>query len=366
MRERRPWRAAMPRGLLGMVALVAAVEGFVACRTDWVDPGGLEWRFGDRAAWKKAPGAAVICVGGSQMRFGLAPQELEARLGRPVRSLALTAAPPTVAYLLLRHAIAAGARPEALLIDFSPFLLVRGPRHVAARLPEVAGLGDCLDLGRGTRDPELFASVALARLLPSLGNREGLRSRLRRAVGLAADAPAEREQGNPEARKAKWRPGGDARIHEVVYPDPWRCPGVNVDYVRRTLDLAAARGIAVYWLIPPCAADVLAERERRGLEGQYTRFARAILAGRPGVTVIDGRRLDYGDEAYHDPVHLNRRGASAFTAEVAAVLRDHPPAARAGPRWLELPPRAGGPVAVARRDEAPMVSIPSGDRRATR
>ena len=343
-------RSALPRGLLGMLALVAAIEGFVAARTDWVDPGSLEWRFGDRAAWKKAPGAAVLCVGGSQMRFGLAPQELEGRLGRPVRSLALTAAPPTVVYVLLRHAIRAGSRPDALLIDFSPFLLVRGPRHVAARLPEVVGLRDCIDLGRGARDPELFASVAIAQLLPSLGNREGLRAQLRGIVRPGRPAQLVEERDDPATRKAKWLPGGDAHIGEVVYPDPWRCPDVNVAYVRRTLDLAAAHGIAVYWLIPPCAADVRAERERRGLEAQYTRFARAILARHPGVTVFDGRPLDYDDDSYHDPVHLNRRGASAFTAEVAKALEGHPPGRDAGGlRWVRLPERSVGAVVADRR-----------------
>jgi len=346
------WRAAMPRGLLGMLALIAAVEGFVAYRSDWVDPGSLEWRFGDRAAWKKAPGAAVLCLGGSQMRFGLVPQELEDRLGRPVRNLALTAAPPTVAYVLLRHAIRAGARPEVLLVDFSPFLLVRGPRHVAARLPEVVGLGDCLDLGRSARDPELFAAVALARLVPSLGNRAGLRSRLRRFVGLGAEDGAEagHPAGDQAARKARWRPGGDARIQEVVYPDPWRCPDVNVGYVGRTLDLAAAHGIAVYWLIPPYAAEILAERERRGLEDQYTRFARGFQSRHRDLTVIDGRFLGYDDDHFHDPVHLNRRGATAFTAAVATVLGDRRASSGSGPRWLELPPGGGGAVSFARRD----------------
>ena len=325
-----------------MVALVAVIELIAAGRNDLADPGSLEWRFGDRAAWRKAPEAAVLCLGGSQMRFGLAPAELESRLARPVRSLALTAAPPPVSYFLLRHALRAGARPEALLVDFSPYLLVRGPRTVAGRLPEVASLRDGLDLGLTARDPDLLAELFLAHLLPSTASRR----RLRTALGRGDPAPDHDAPADPVARKARWLPGGDARIGEVVYPEAWDCPAVSLAYVRRLLDLADGRRLPVYWLMTPSDPEILAERERRGLEARYTRFARGLQAEYPGLTILDGRALDYAEDRFTDPVHLNRAGASAFTAEVASALASPP-----GPRWVDLAARPA--TAMALRPSAP-------------
>ncbi len=339
----RPPSRPRPRGFLGMVALVLLIEGIVGGRDDLLDHGSLEWRFGDRAARRKTAGASVLCLGGSQLRFGVAATELESRLQRPVRNLALTGSPPPVSYFLLRHALNSGARPDTLLVDFSPFLLVREPRAVAGRLPEVTTLRDVLDLAWTTHDSGLGAELLMAHVFPSSASRRRLRT------CWDDPGPGRPTAYDAAARRARWSPGGDARIGEVVYPGRWICPESSLDYVHRLLRLAQRRGIAVVWIMTPSDPAILAERERRGLEDAYDRFAVALQADHPELRILDGRRLAYPESLFTDPVHLNRLGATAFTGEIASALT-----ARPIEPWVRLGARpatavASGPALPSRR-----------------
>jgi hypothetical protein len=145
-------------------------------------------------------------------------------------------------------------------------------------------------------------------------------------------------------------PGGDGLLARLLYREPLPGRSAHAAYLAKFLALASARDIPVYWLMPPFDPEVLAERERRGLEASYTRFALAVQARFPNVVVLDGRRLGYDASSFDDAVHLNPRGASAFTAEVASALAPEPP--RRGPRWIELGHRATTSLADFAFDEA--------------
>ena len=65
-------------------------------------------------------------------------------------------------------------------------------------------------------------------------------------------------------------------------------------------------------------------------------FVWGVAARHRNITVIDGVDAGYGNDLFNDAVHLNRRGAAAYTeavgAAVAAALANP-----AGPRRAVLP-----------------------------
>ena len=71
-----------PSGLLGMLALVMAVEaGIAARRPDLVSPWVEGWRVAAQAAETKAPGSDVLCFGDSLIKYGVLPKVIEAGPG---------------------------------------------------------------------------------------------------------------------------------------------------------------------------------------------------------------------------------------------------------------------------------------------
>src|SRR5262249_15473522 len=130
-----------------------------------------------------------------------------------------------------------------------------------------------------------------------------------------------------------------------VFPD-WDCDPANVSYLRRFLALASARGIRVYWLLPPYMPGLQSECEARGIAGATERSVRAWPAGSPNVPVLAGRRSGYDPATFLDPAHLGRDGAARFSADVAEVLRRAQHGTGAVPRWVRLPPYRAGSVGV--------------------
>src|SRR5262249_44154060 len=100
----------------------------------------------------------------------------------------------------------------------------------------------------------------------------------------------------------------------------WFAYRANTVYVRKVLDLAAARGVPVFWLLPPTSPAHLARSERNGVDAGYAAFVRETQARYTNVVVIDGRRAGYRREVFSDLTHLDRRGASAFSEAVASLI----------------------------------------------
>ena len=70
----------LPAGLLGMVALVAAGEWYVAQHEDHLT--GMStyaWRSSERAARGEARGHRILCLGTSLTKFGVLPRVLASR-----------------------------------------------------------------------------------------------------------------------------------------------------------------------------------------------------------------------------------------------------------------------------------------------
>ena len=123
----------------------------------------------------------------------------------------------------------------------------------------------------------------------------------------------------------------------------WNCRPENAGYVRKFLALASSRGIRVYWVIPPVSPTAQERRFQNGQEAAYSRFVASIQAEYPGLTVIDGRRLDLDTSSFFDPVHLNGRGAATLSGEVAKVLGATTPGGGEAPSLVRL-----GPVEIRR------------------
>ena len=148
-------RPRVPAGMLGMIALMVLVELGLG-RTHRFDSDLSEsWRIKASAARREALRSDVLCFGDSLVEFGLVPQVFEERLGGKAYNLALHAGAPSASYFLLKHALEGGARPKAVVVDFMPHQVTLNPGHEMIRRrawPELATLGDAVDLWRTNRD----------------------------------------------------------------------------------------------------------------------------------------------------------------------------------------------------------------------
>jgi hypothetical protein len=346
----------VPRGLLGMAALVVLVESFINRHDrDFRSAMQWDWRLTGQAARGEAARCGILCFGDSMVKEGVAPRVLEERLGRPAYNLALGAGMTPAAYFLLRRALAAGARPAAIVLDCEPHLLALGYRSNDDQWPELIDARECLDQAWAARDAGFFARVMLARLFASIRDREQVRAHVRSA--FRGEASVWRSHSPGFWRN--WRINRGAQImpvntafrgllgaqHWMWFPNPWVPDPLAERFLHRFLGLAAASRIPVLWLLPPMAPAGQALREQIGLDASYTRFVERIQADFPNVRVIDGRRSGYGPEEFNDPFHLNRDGALSFSVAVAEVLARATTGAASCPRWVDLPhdrPRATG------------------------
>ncbi|HWE37493.1 MAG TPA: hypothetical protein VG406_13065 [Isosphaeraceae bacterium] len=346
-----PARRRWPGGLLAMLALVAVIEsaiarGELACTSPWAQ----DWRQTGRAARGESPGRAILCFGDSLAKFGVHPPTFEARLGHRAYGLALGAGTAPASYYLLRRALGAGARPEAVLVDYEPHILADDPRASSRLWPELLTPGEAVDLAVTTRDASLLAWTLVAGLLPSARDRFEIREALGDALrgepsprGLLVLAHWRNWQknlgGQLMAPNSKYHGEPDSLVgaNRILYPKSWEWNAVNVRYVRRFLALAARRGVPVFWLIPPAAPELQRRRERSGADAAFEAFVRAIAADFPGVTVLDARRSGYVASRFIDPIHLDRDGALAFSDDLADAVGRRLAEHGNGPRWEALP-----------------------------
>jgi hypothetical protein len=353
--DRAPW------GLLGMLALMALAERFVVWHDlDFASPLQWDWRLTSRAARHEATAGAILCFGDSLIKGGVQPRILEDRLGLRVYNLAVSAGMAPADYFLLRRALGAGARPAAVLLEAEPHLLSLGPRFLVDQWPELLGVGEALDLAWTERDADLGTRILLGKLLPSVRGRAQIRGAV---LATVRGRPGSNRYETPHFWR-NWRVNAGAQVLPVLpdfrgavepwhgewFPPDWRCDRGAAAYLRRFLALAAARGIRVFWILPPVCPEAQALRDRNGLDAEHTRLVHLFQGRFPGVVVIDGRRLGYGPSAFTDPFHLNRRGSAAFSAEVADVLRHALAGPPAGATWVGLPPRRMRAIATPLED----------------
>jgi len=349
--ERRGARAGrFPMGLLGMAAWVVAVESFVASRpARFTETSTYSWTLSAAAARSEAASAEVLCFGDSLVKHGLLPEVLRDRLGGPVYNLSVCAAPAPAHYYLLEHAIDAGARPRAIVVDFMPGLLAGTPRDAERSWCELLDVGEVAELARIARDGRFLAAATLDRLLPTVRSRWEIRADIVAAFGgeaaplLATNRTHRRNWGVHLG--AQFTPDNPAfrdepteADHRRLLSDHFWCHRINRTYIDRFLDLATSTGVRVYWLLPPASPAVTARRVAAGADAKHTAFVREMVARHPGVVVLDARRSGYDGSKFVDPIHLTGRGALALSAVVAEAIGSSPSVA-----WVDLPPYRDAP-----------------------
>ena len=347
-------RFAWPTGLLGMLVIVAAVEPIVArhaCR--WAHTIVLDWRATGRSVGREAPGCDVLCFGSSMSKFGVLPKVIKARTGRRAYNFALLNGPPPASYFLLKRAIDRGARPSAVVVDFDHHRLKADPRSPLYNYPwaELLRPAESYDLARATDDAGLFGSLMVQSAVPSVRRRHEIRTAvLVRANGYAGaldDLGGAFNSTKPAFDRNRVvncgavvnkpsNPGQNSPPIGFERPEAWTCHPVNARYVERFFKLCEARGIAVYWLVPPVSPRQQETRDRTHAEVRYLNVVRALAARYPNVTVVDGRSAGFPASAYIDHVHLDRAGAVALSDALAKVFA-RGPGVVAAPRWIDLP-----------------------------
>jgi hypothetical protein len=145
------------------------------------------------------------------LKFGIAPRVVERRLGRTVYNFALLDGKPALTYILFRRAIERGARPTAVLLDYSPESLNQPAWHLLTN-PHwnalLASPREAWDLAWIYHDRAFFGQLVLARVLPSFRCRGRLRSAVLSALqGPAGPAP---EDDRPMRRNARVNRGASS------------------------------------------------------------------------------------------------------------------------------------------------------------
>jgi hypothetical protein len=342
-----------PSGLLGMLVLIVAVEAIITGRrADLVSALLEDWRVAALAAETKSKGRDVLCFGDSLVKYGVLPKVIEARSGLRAYNLATSGGTAPSAYFLLRRALDSGARPKAVVVDFNALMLPRDDPPNLLNYPELGSVRDCLDLGFTSGDPGFAGALALSKLLPSycwrfeirrsvLASLDGRSVSQRESLRFFRDFWANEAGAHPSPSGRKRHPQEDTMI-DGVSPATWAFEPTDRAYIDRFLALAEARGIAVYWLMPPMAPEVHVRRGHRGTDALYDRFARSIAAKYPNAVIVDARNSGYDDSVHIDHLHLDRRGASVLSDDLAAVLVDRPVARAPGElAWVALPALAG-------------------------
>jgi hypothetical protein len=339
MDVRRP-----PLGLLGMLAIVAAVESFVgASRIAFTESSALAWPLAREAAGREATAARLLCFGDSLAKHGLLPEVLEERLGGPAYNLALPASTAPAHYFLLRRALQAGAVPEVVIVDFMPGLLAGTPPLGLPFWSGLVGPRDVADLAWSWPGRDFVSELVVRCVLPSFQSRWAIRE----SMAAAVEGKQARTVENNRMLRRNWRIHLGAQFtqdnpawsgipteaeHERHHSTRFWCHPVNRHYIHKFFDLAESRGIRVYWLLPPASPEIQRRRVESGADEKYTRFVREVAATHPGVTVLDARGSGFDHTRFVDPIHLTGKGALALSADVAGAIADD------GPRWVALPP----------------------------
>ncbi|WP_422931482.1 hypothetical protein [Singulisphaera sp. PoT] len=341
----RRWKP--PWGLIGMLPLILAAELTVARHEPKLfdDPLILSWRLGADSSVREAKQAKILCMGDSLVHLGVLPRLLQSRVGKSAYNLASPGSPASASYFLLRKALEAGARPEALVVDFHSNVLSKPPRTTLHFWPELLSFRETLELGWHARDPRLFLATTLAIALPSVRRRNGLREGL--LASLRDEPPPSRELMAANRRNALINLGASPHAKrtpntdDITRSEPnkgWQPHGVNVLYVRKFLELASSRKIPVYWLLPPLSPACQGRLERRGVDERLMQFVLSIQRKYDNVVVVDGRHAGYPTDVFVDANHLDKQGAAELTTTLASIMDRGLVPSGAGRGVVPLPP----------------------------
>jgi hypothetical protein len=351
----------IPAGLLGMIVLILALETFLA--RNEIKFSRLEahdWKTSLQWAKSSSQFGGILCLGDSQVKFGLLPLVLESKVGQPVECLAVLGGQAPSTYILLKKALEAGARPSALVVDWEAHLLKDGPEHNDRMWPELVDVGDNLELSWLTKDAGGFLARLLAGALPSIRERSEIRDNIKAA--LNGQTPEMPEWIERSWRNKVMNRGATALAKDHIgrtdnldrwgnkVGTPWSANPVNSTYAKKFLKLAEAYKIPVFLTIMPVSPGMQQKYEQNGIDKPYTEWVKKLEHRFPNLTVIDLRHSNYDASVFYDPLHLDRDGAVSASLALGGFLRDHLDGQPAPQRWVQMPPYRPSTADVAFED----------------
>ncbi len=346
-----------PWGLVGMIALVLIVEGSIDARAlDLFDVDEWAFRWTDRAVSGEAKRAEILCFGDSLVKLSVIPSVVRERTGKRVYNLALSGSQATTSYFLLKRALEAGSRPEAVVVDFTPPLLRVGPRHILTRWGALLDPLETAQLAWWAKDADFFAEVALGHALPSLRGKTTIRGNVKDALAGRSSANTiwnnmgirnwdknEGAQLMVGSAAAKNLPDAEVqRLREGYYPE-WSCDPANAEGIDHFLALASRNNIRVFWLLVPVIPALQDKMSQSGIDARHEEFLRSWQAKYPDLVILDARRKVAEVDAFWDPQHLSIVGASAFSKTLGDVLR-RSSTGKLDQNWVSLPDVKIGPL----------------------
>jgi hypothetical protein len=340
--------ASWPAGLLGAICLVIVAEWCVRAReaTEFSTVWAAGWRDSRERANTTAD-CQILCMGDSLVKFSVFPRVLEESLGLRAINLANCVGQPPTDYYLLKRALAAGAKPRIIIVDFTEHLLCDGPMRNIRHWPELLEPHESLMLALESRNLVLLARLMLAHVFPSVKDRDEIRASV--IASFAGKRTPDCEMLSPFRQLWDQNLGAQpvphvppkaelAAWYELVYPKRWWCHPVNRKYIDRFLDLAEHHAIQVYWLLSPYRGPFQALCERKGVDGQFERLVRHFVSTHPNLTVLDGRKADYPDALYAgDPIHLGKDASTVFSQDIAQQIASEHGRESMADRWVKLP-----------------------------
>lgn len=327
-----------------MIVLVGLVEAGIT-RLPVSGPIAWSWRSSAEMIATEAAHRDVLCFGDSMMKCGIAAELFERRLGWTSYNFAVVRSQPRASEALLRRALARGAKPAAILVDFFPGLLADPPGLNAGEWAEILAPSEIIGLAIAARDPWLPPRAFASWILPSHTARADLRQYAVAMLGMSAttfETRLSRERRERVAQRGTALQPTEGGCNEILPPQGrgrprgigWRCRPEHEQSIRRFLALASASGAKVYWLLPPLSPASQARRDQNGLERAARAFVKRFQAEYPALIVLDGSTLKLDNSAFRDSNHVNARGALILTAAVADELER---AAKATPTtWVAL------------------------------
>ncbi len=326
--------AKAPWGLVGMIGMLVLMEGAVTRnKIDFLDAADWDCRRSMKAA-KEARDYDVLCFGDSMVKCGLLAKGVEERSGLKVLNLGVSGSHAASSYALLRRALDLGAKPEAVIVSFHPALLRQNPRQILCLWPNLLSFAEAAWVAQAGHDPAFFGAVAVGKILPSYQCRNGIRANLlgrvsgehdnRRYLYFLYQRNAGRNGGShllPTVPKLKTFSDADAEYwHKVSFPK-WECHPAHLVGLEAFLDLAASRGIKVYWLLTPYLPLVQEKINSSGFDKAHSTFVASYQARHANIVVVDGRGTVADAGAFFDPMHLSASGTYAFSLAVGDALR---------------------------------------------
>ncbi|MFO0951684.1 MAG: hypothetical protein U0835_11140 [Isosphaeraceae bacterium] len=320
----------MPRGLLGMLCLVVAVEGLLFQQRARIGAAHADHETAVSLS-KQAVDGDLLCFGDSLLKCALFPRVVEEHSGIRAYNLAIAGGTAPVSYAMLCRALDQGVRPRAVMVDFESLLLGSHVLSCQRAVVEVAGPAQILEYAWEVGRPEVVPYWLTHLALRSVRVRHEIRTAVRDALQarqrpqVQAEAIARRNweenRGAFDIAGSGAPPDLDRDTFTQRFLDPVWNPGTkNLAFVRKFLQPPAPRGCPWWSWCPPLHPEVQAGRDRLGLESRFDRRVLDVVARMPHVTVLDGRGLVLPATSFVDSKHMNHEGGVVFSRVVAEAL----------------------------------------------